>query len=375
MIKRTSTNWTVKRMVKLWEKGEITFDNVVQRNYVWDNARKSLLIHSVLTGYPVPSLYVVKTEDSCNDMLDGKQRCEAFKSFKEDGFELTDVQEVAVETEDGEVVVYDLNGRTFSTLPEDMQDTVNDFVLSINCFENCITDEEIHEMFFRLNNGKPLSAIELTRVRAKSMNMIKEIAEHDLFKNALTEKALARYTNEDIVIKSWVMLNETEPSLATKDIRSIMEKADLTQKDAKELKEIYDRVMDVHNILLERENKRAAKRIVTRTHMISVVPFVKESLERKISEEGFANWFEQFFCGTRSATNCIPYNSATGSGSAKKESVKKRHLALKKDFDSFFSNYAAKEAYKKENGSLKTTEAETLDEELEETAKKILNVN
>ncbi len=375
MIKRTSTNWTVKRMVKLWEKGEITFDNVVQRNYVWDNARKSLLIHSVLTGYPVPSLYVVKTEDSCNDMLDGKQRCEAFKSFKEDGFELTDVPEVAVETEDGEVVVYDLNGRTFSTLPEDMQDTVNDFVLSINCFENCITDEEIHEMFFRLNNGKPLSAIELTRVRAKSMNMIKEIAEHDLFKNALTEKALARYTNEDIVIKSWVMLNETEPSLATKDIRSIMEKADLTQKDAKELKEIYDRVMDVHNILLERENKRAAKRIVTRTHMISVVPFVKESLERKISEEGFANWFEQFFCGTRSATNCIPYNSATGSGSAKKESVKKRHLALKKDFDSFFSNYAAKEAYKKENGSLKTTEAETLDEELEETAKKILNVN
>lgn len=375
MIKRTSTNWTVKRMVKLWEKGEITFDNVVQRNYVWDNARKSLLIHSVLTGYPVPSLYVVKTEDSCNDMLDGKQRCEAFKSFKEDGFELTDVPEVAVETEDGEVVVYDLNGRTFSTLPEDMQDTVNDFVLSINCFENCITDEEIHEMFFRLNNGKPLSAIELTRVRAKSMNMIKEIAEHDLFKNALTEKALARYTNEDIVIKSWVMLNETEPSLATKDIRSIMEKADLTQKDAKELKEIYDRIMDVHNILLERENKRAAKRIVTRTHMISVVPFVKESLERKISEEGFANWFEQFFCGARSATNCIPYNSATGSGSAKKESVKKRHLALKKDFDSFFSNYTAKEAYKEENGSLKTTEAETLDEELEKTAKKILNVN
>lgn len=372
MIKRTSTNWTVKRMVKLWEKGEITFDNVVQRNYVWDNARKSLLIHSVLTGYPVPSLYVVKTEDSCNDMLDGKQRCEAFKSFKEDGFELTDVPEVAVETEDGEVVVYDLNGRTFSTLPEDMQDTVNDFVLSINCFENCITDEEIHEMFFRLNNGKPLSAIELTRVRAKSMNMIKEIAEHDLFKNALTEKALARYTNEDIVIKSWVMLNETEPSLATKDIRSIMEKVDLTQKDAKELKEIYDRIMIVHNILLERENKRAAKRIVTRTHMISVVPFVKESLERKISEEGFANWFEQFFCGTRSATNCIPYNSATGSGSAKKESVKKRHLALKKDFDSFFSNYTAKEAYKEENGSLKTTEAETLDEELVEIAKEIL---
>lgn len=337
MIKRTSTNWTVKRMIKLWDKGEITFDNVVQRNYVWDKARKSLLIHSVLTGYPVPPLYIVKTEDSCNDMLDGKQRCEALKTFKEDGYELTDIPEIAIEEND-EVIMYDLNGKTFSELNEEMQDMINDFVLNVNCFDNCITDEEIHEMFFRLNNGKPLSAIELTRVRAKSMEMIKEIGEHELFKSVLTEKALARYTNEDIVIKSWVMLNTEEPSLETKVIRPIMEELELSETDKMQLEMVYDRILEAHKILEERESKRPAKRLITRTHMISVVPFAWETIEKQLTVEQFASWFEQFFNGVRSATNCIPYNSASGSGSAKKESVRKRYDSLRKDFDKYFEN-------------------------------------
>jgi len=34
-------------------------------------------------------------------------------------------------------------------------------------------------MFFRLNNGKPLTAIELTRVKAKSLDKIKELGKKE----------------------------------------------------------------------------------------------------------------------------------------------------------------------------------------------------
>ena len=68
------------------------------------------------------------------------------------------------------------------------------------------SDDEINEMFWRLNNGKPLSAIELTRVKAKSIDQIRALSKHDIFTSALSQKALNRYTNEDIVIKSWAAL-------------------------------------------------------------------------------------------------------------------------------------------------------------------------
>lgn len=339
MIKKANLNWTAKRMSKMFDKGEITFDNVIQRGYVWDDKRKSLLIHSMIMGYPIPAFYAVKSEDNY-DMLDGKQRCKAIRDFMNDVYELKDVPDITFSDKEGQDQELNIEKKKFSELPEEVRDLIADYSLTVYWFDDCITDEEIAEMFFRLNNGKPLSAIELTRVRAKSMETIKEIADHELFKSALTAKALERYTNEDIVIKSWVMLHEEQPSLETKYIRPIMESVELEEKDKKELKEIYDRILNAYNILEEKETgKKITKRLLTRTHMISIVPIVWQSLEDGLSDEQFAEWFAQFFNGTRQATKDRTYNNASGAGSAKKEAVKKRKDALEKDYNNYFVSY------------------------------------
>ena len=44
MIKKANISWTAKQIVKMVDKGTINFDNAVQRGYVWDNTRKSMLI-------------------------------------------------------------------------------------------------------------------------------------------------------------------------------------------------------------------------------------------------------------------------------------------------------------------------------------------
>ena len=44
MIRKANINWTAKQLSKMVDKNSINFDNAVQRGYVWDKKRKSLLI-------------------------------------------------------------------------------------------------------------------------------------------------------------------------------------------------------------------------------------------------------------------------------------------------------------------------------------------
>ncbi len=50
-MQRFNINWTVKALANQMERGKVNFDNAVQRNLVWDDEKKSLLIHSMIYGY------------------------------------------------------------------------------------------------------------------------------------------------------------------------------------------------------------------------------------------------------------------------------------------------------------------------------------
>ena len=332
MLKKANIVWNAKKLNKLVQNGSIKFDNAIQRGYVWDVKQKSLLIHSMLMDYPIPPFYAAKSGDEY-DMLDGKQRAGAITEFLNGKFELTDIPEVEVQNQDGTTDMVDINTLHFEELEESLRDDIEACSLTVYYFDG-ITDDEISEMFFRLNNGKALSAIELTRVKAKSMDAIKEIGRHRLFKSALTEKAMGRYTNEDIVIKSFAMLHEPESSMETKVIRPLMANAVITEEDKQQINSIYDRIITMYESI---EDKRVAKRVLTRTHLISIVPIVWKSLQDGLSEEQITNWASAFFSGKKSASISEAYNQNAGSGSAKKESIRRRMEEIEKHYNQFFS--------------------------------------
>lgn len=328
MLKRANISWTAKQLAKMAKKGTINFDNSVQRGYVWDAARKSLLIHSMLVGYPIPPLYAAKN-DNTYDMLDGKQRTSSICNFLADAYPLSDVPEV--EQEDGTVI--DISGKLFSELTEELQDAILSYTLTVYYFDG-ITEDEVAEMFYRLNNGKAMTAIELTRVKAKSLTAIKALAEHQIFKDTLTEKALSKYTNEDMVIKSWAMLYVSEPSFETKELRPMMEAADITEEQQKELTAVFDRIMNIA-ASLQKEQPKIAKRVLTRTHFISLVPIIRRSLVENMRTEDITAFVAYFFSGKRQASISPDYNCHSTTGSAKREAIKKRMAALESSYKCF----------------------------------------
>ena len=350
-IVRANINWTAKSLAQRIARGTVSLDNAVQRGFVWDDNRQSLLIHSMLTGYTIPVFFASKDGDKY-DMLDGKQRATTICRFLNDEFKLKNIpeieHEVTVEGAGGEeptveTEILDLNGKKFSELPEDIQDAIKDYSFNIAYFDG-ITDDQISEMFCRLNNGKPLSSIELTRVKAKSLDTIKAIARHPIFSTALTEAAIKRYTDEDIIIKAWVLINDEieNPSFDTKTIRNLTAEADITDEQRTQLETAFTRILDTYNYIKDNTfdvklGKKISKRIVTRTHLLSLVPFAIMSVEDGVSVERFAKWASEFYSGTRSASVDETYNANAGQGSAKPENIRRRNTALMNSYTAFFN--------------------------------------
>lgn len=326
--------WTVRKVVSNYKNGITVFDNAVQRGLVWDIERKSRLIRSTILNRPIPPIYASKHEEIYSN-LDGKQRSHTYVEFLDDEFVLEGLDPIEVmNTETGEVEDVELNGKCFSELPQELQDAITDSTITVIVLNNATEDEEC-EIFFDINNGKPMNAITVSRVRAKSRKEIVELGSHELFKNALTEKALAQYTNEDIVVKSWAMLHEESPAMDTKYIRSLMRDVEITEDDKIQLGMCFDRVIETYKTILN-EDKKIAKRVITRTHMISIMRVAWRSIEEDKTVEQFSKWFMSFFNGKRSATNNSTYNTAAGTGSGKAASVKKRLEELEKSYNDFF---------------------------------------
>ena len=345
MLKKSNISWNARQISKMIDKGTITFDSIIQRNLVWNNDQKSLLIHSMIEDYIIYPM-VARKIDKTYSVTDGKQRLlGSVNAYLNNKFALTNVPEV--ELDDGTLM--DINGMFFTDLPEEVQDAINSFMFTIYYYEE-ISDDQEADVFFRINNGSKLTNIEVSRIRCKALETINSIGKHELFTTALTEKAFEKYTHEDLVIKSYIMLTSDNPSLDTKFVRPLMEKVEFTNDDIELMNKVYDRILNTYKTIIVDDSpetgkisKRIAKRLLTRTHMLSIMPIVKRSFEENVSDEMFTNWVKNFFCGTKSVTKYNDYNTRCASGSGHAENVKVRLKVVKKDYEKFMKEYNAEE--------------------------------
>ena len=74
---------TVKDLYEKVVNGIIISDIELQRAIVYDADKQALVIDSIYRGIPLPAFYLWQREDGKLEVLDGKQRIEAIKKFKQ----------------------------------------------------------------------------------------------------------------------------------------------------------------------------------------------------------------------------------------------------------------------------------------------------
>lgn len=323
-MKRYNMNMTCKGLYNRMLKEEINFDCAVQRGLVWDNDKKSLLIHSILYGYSIPAFYMTKNQDGSYDSLDGKQRSNAIFDFMAGQYALS-VDFPMVYDDEG--LEENFSGMYWAQLPEWAQDRIKDYNLLVYYYED-MTEEEVREFFRRLNNGKPLSAVELTRVKAVSIADFQEIAKHTAIRNATTEKGKARFNDEQMAMQVYSMAYMENPDFGTKVFRPYIQEAVVTQEQKDRILHGLDYVALCMQWLEGQETKEATKvlkKIKSRTHFVAMAYLGMLCLDAGKTQEEYNNKvFEFFYTGNNKTSTNPVYNETVGAGSAKQQAVQRR---------------------------------------------------
>lgn len=346
MIK-TNLNWTVKNLKTMHDTKEtLSFDHPIQRqSSQWDNKQQSLLIHSMLASFPVPTIYVEKRNMIETDekgkhtysysVLDGKQRMTTTFSFVDGEFALAeDTPDVIL---DG--VSYELSNKFFGELPEDIQQEILRFRFSITCFED-VTNEEIEEIFFRLNNSTPLSKPQKSRPLMGVSNslFVNEILGSRFFKEKCSFSAKQLKNSDDMctLLQSMMLLDVKYRGYEYVNISadSVMEYSRYIKNNyPEECKEKLKRIIGfLDNAFYMREKN------LKKINIPMIVLMADTALERGIINSRFRSWFHDFFTYYKEE-----YGQYCSSGSIKKEKTEGRIRVMSESFSKFFEEKPVEE--------------------------------
>lgn len=322
-MNRLNVQWTAKTLANQMKSGNVNFDNAVQRGLVWDVEKKSLLIHSMVYGYAIPAMYFTRDENKIYDSLDGKQRSNAICEFLNDEFALVP-DTPPVYDDDGKME--NISGMTFSQLPEWVQDRINEYSLTIYYYED-MTEQEIREFFRRLNNGKPLTAVELTRVNTPCLVVFQQLAGHDAIQNVVTVAGKRRFTDENIAMQLYHMATVENPDFSTKSFREWAKSVVTDDETIGKIQSGLDAYLNFLNELDPVDDKKVLRAVKTRTHFVSCAYYCYLAVEAEKTQDEINQTLKSFFSGNPSDSD--DYNKTVGSGSAKPGAVQTRQRIMR----------------------------------------------
>lgn len=179
-----------------------------QRPAVWGNSQKQLLVDTILREYDIPKLYWRKTgsKPDTYDVVDGQQRLRAIWDFFDGLFTLPSNADPI----DDNVIA----GSKYDELPDELRMKFDVYALDIVILED--TDEdEVREMFLRLQNGTSLKAQEKRNAYpGKMRGFVRELSKHSFFSKVAF--ANSRFTY-DLVAAQMVCLELAGGSTNVKD--------------------------------------------------------------------------------------------------------------------------------------------------------------
>jgi Protein of unknown function DUF262/HNH endonuclease len=182
--------WALPTVCKMQARIDPTPD--YQRPPVWSRKQKQLLMDTILRNYDIPKFYwrSVKRSDGIQyEVIDGQQRLRAIWEFAADGYPLAkDIDPVKG---------FNVSGSVFSQLPPEVMEVFDTYSLDVVVVTDAQEDaqeDEVRDMFLRLQNGTTLKAQEKRNAMGGAMrDFVKDIASHTFFENCKFTNARFTY--------------------------------------------------------------------------------------------------------------------------------------------------------------------------------------
>ena len=305
---------------------------IQRRGNIWNKNENSLFIDSIIRLYPIyPALLNKHSDTKILDVVDFKQRFMCILSYVNNDFSLSrNLKPIVIENKE-----YEIAGKKFKNLDKIVQNRFYSRDLTVITMIDA-TDEEINEIFDRINMGHPLtnghkrSTIENNELR----EVIYKLADHPFLKKTFTKSHRKRNIDRDIVIQI-LMLSEVNKEYDFGSFRN---------------QDMNKFIIYYNNMLLNESTKEI---VLSKIKMINkgldilntefqdfetikikptTIPFVCYGIYRIIkdnkSSENYLKWLHEFLNTYTENQEYLQY--CNGSGTAGSEMVKGRLDYFKK---------------------------------------------
>ena len=185
-IDYTTRDYSIDFLVQKFREDEFYIPDEYQRQFIWDDDKKSLFIESVLLGLPIPLMFFSDTEDGRCEIIDGAQRTQSLDS---------------------------LLGFKYDDIPEYFKKKFDKTNIRVVVLSDETTLDIRQEIFTRINtSGVKANPIEVRRgqfMQTDFMKFIKECSEYDVFLKLcpLSETLKKRYEGQELVLRFFAYLN------------------------------------------------------------------------------------------------------------------------------------------------------------------------
>ncbi|NBW14524.1 MAG: DUF262 domain-containing protein [Caulobacteraceae bacterium] len=166
-----------------------------QREFTWEEHRRSRFIESILMGLPIPFLFFWEMEDGRLEVVDGSQRLRTIEEWVHKDFELGELDELP-----------SLSHSKFSDLLESRQRKIKNRSIRGIVLNEHADEQARFDMFERINTGsKAANKAEVRRgaLGGPFIDLVIELAETSMFKKLapVPEKALNEREREELVTR------------------------------------------------------------------------------------------------------------------------------------------------------------------------------
>lgn len=276
----TKATWPLFTLAR--RKSHINTNPDYQRPAVWTKSQKQLLIDTILRDYDIPKIYLHKKAEDKFDVIDGQQRIRTIWSYYNDEFAL------AKDAED--VNGYIVANKKYSELPIDVSSLIDSYTLDFVILDNQ-NEDEIREMFLRLQNGTSLKAQEKRNAMPGNMrNFVKSVVMHSFFSKV--NFANSRFTHDLVAAQMCLLaLNKGICNIKDKDLNKMYLDNVAFDDHSLEAKNIF-RVLDYLDAMFPTKAPE-----LKRYSVISLFILIMELMPNydiRTREEDIAKWFISF---------------------------------------------------------------------------------
>ncbi|MGN0598190.1 MAG: DUF262 domain-containing protein [Ruminiclostridium sp.] len=142
MLDFNPREYSIRELYDSYKRKETILSPKFQRRPVWEYKAKSYLIDTILSGFPIPRIFIRERTSldmsACREIIDGQQRLKTIFDFLNDGFKISKVHSK------------EYGNKCYSELPEEVRKDFLKYPISAILLID-LNDNEVFDIFARLN--------------------------------------------------------------------------------------------------------------------------------------------------------------------------------------------------------------------------------